>query len=102
VVNRLYGLNIVERHDVDVWHPSVRFFDIFDESDALRGQFYLDLYARSHKRGGAWMDECLAHRLTSNGLQTPVAYLTCNFSEPIGDNPALFSHDEVTTLFHEF
>jgi len=102
VVNRLYGLNIVERYDVDVWHPSVRFFDIFDESDALRGQFYLDLYARSHKRGGAWMDECLAHRLTSNGLQTPVAYLTCNFSEPIGDNPALFSHDEVTTLFHEF
>ena len=102
VVNRLYGLNIVERHDIDVWHPSVRFFDIFDESGALRGQFYLDLYARSHKRGGAWMDECLSHRLTPNGLQIPVAYLTCNFSEPIGDKPALFSHDEVTTLFHEF
>ena len=102
VVNRLYGLNIVERHDIDVWHPSVRFFDIFDESGASRGQFYLDLYARSHKRGGAWMDECLSHRLTPNGLQIPVAYLTCNFSEPIGDKPALFSHDEVTTLFHEF
>ena len=102
VVNRLYGLNIVERHDIDIWHPSVRFFDIFDESGASRGQFYLDLYARSHKRGGAWMDECLSHRLTPNGLQIPVAYLTCNFSEPIGDKPALFSHDEVTTLFHEF
>ena len=102
VVNRLYGLNIVERHDIDVWHPSVRFFDIFDESGASRGQFYLDLYARSHKRGGAWMDECLSHRLTPNGFQIPVAYLTCNFSEPIGDKPALFSHDEVTTLFHEF
>ena len=102
VVNRLYGLNIVERHDIDIWHPSVRFFDIFDESGASRGQFYLDLYARSHKRGGAWMDECLSHRLTPNGFQIPVAYLTCNFSEPIGDKPALFSHDEVTTLFHEF
>tara|TARA_B100000787_G_scaffold3669_1_gene2772 strand:+ start:509 stop:2548 length:2040 start_codon:yes stop_codon:yes gene_type:complete len=102
VVNRLYGLKIVERQDIDVWHPSVRFFDIFDAGGALRGQFYLDLYARSHKRGGAWMDECLAYRLTANGLQTPVAYLTCNFSEPIGDKPALFSHDEVTTLFHEF
>ena len=102
VVNRLYGLNITERHDVDVWHPSVRFFDIFDAKGVLRGQFYLDLYARSHKRGGAWMDECLVHRQTAVGLQTPVAYLTCNFSEPVGDKPALFSHDEVTTLFHEF
>ena len=80
----------------------MRFFDIFDANGALRGQFYLDLYARSHKRGGAWMDECLVHRQTTVGLQTPVAYLTCNFSEPVGDKPALFSHDEVTTLFHEF
>ncbi len=102
VVNRLYGLTITERHDVDVWHPSVRFFDIFDAEGGLRGQFYLDLYARSHKRGGAWMDECLVHRQTAVGLQTPVAYLTCNFSEPLGDKPALFTHDEVTTLFHEF
>ncbi|MBT3504175.1 MAG: oligopeptidase A [Piscirickettsiaceae bacterium] len=102
VVNHLYGLTISERHDVDVWHPAVRFFDIFDAEGALRGQFYLDLYARNHKRGGAWMDECLVHRQTTVGLQTPVAYLTCNFSEPVGDKPALFSHDEVTTLFHEF
>ncbi|HEC58823.1 MAG TPA: oligopeptidase A [Methylophaga sp.] len=102
VVNRLYGLDIKERHDIDVWHKDVRFFDIFDEKGELRGQFYLDLYARNHKRGGAWMDECHVRRQTEAGIQTPVAFLTCNFSEPLGDKPALFSHDEVTTLFHEF
>ncbi len=102
VVNKLYGLTIVERHDVDVWHEDVRFFDIFDVDGQLRGQFYLDLYARQHKRGGAWMDECKVRRQTAIGMQTPVAYLTCNFSEPLGDKPALFTHDEVTTLFHEF
>jgi len=102
VVNRLYGLDIKERHDMDVWHKDVRFFDIFDGNGELRGQFYLDLYARNHKRGGAWMDECHVRRQTEAGIQTPVAFLTCNFSEPLGDKPALFSHDEVTTLFHEF
>lgn len=102
VVNRLYGLDIKERHDVDTWHKDVRFFDIFDADNELRGQFYLDLYARNHKRGGAWMDECLVRRQTDDGIQTPVAFLTCNFSEPVGDKPALFTHDEVTTLFHEF
>ena len=102
VVNKLYGLEITERHDVDVWHKDVRFFDIFDANGELRGQFYLDLYARNHKRGGAWMDECLVRRQTAEGIQTPVAFLTCNFSEPVGDKPALFTHDEVTTLFHEF
>jgi oligopeptidase A len=102
VVNRLYGLNITERTDVDTWHKDVRFFDIHDAQGELRGQFYLDLYARQHKRGGAWMDECLVRRKTQGGIQTPVAFLTCNFSEPVGDKPALFTHDEVTTLFHEF
>jgi len=102
VVNRLYGLDIKERNDMDVWHKDVRFFDIFDGKGELRGQFYLDLYARNHKRGGAWMDECHVRRQTEAGIQTPVAFLTCNFSEPLGDKPALFSHDEVTTLFHEF
>ncbi|MDH5358105.1 MAG: oligopeptidase A [Gammaproteobacteria bacterium] len=102
VVNKLYGLEITERHDVDVWHKDVRFFNIFDSNGELRGQFYLDLYARNHKRGGAWMDECLIRRQTEQGIQTPVAFLTCNFSEPVGDKPALFTHDEVTTLFHEF
>jgi len=102
VVNRLYGLDIKERKDIDVWHKDVRFFDIFDGKGELRGQFYLDLYARQNKRGGAWMDECLVRRQTQDGIQTPVAFLTCNFSEPVGDKPALFTHDEVTTLFHEF
>ncbi|MCX4187454.1 oligopeptidase A [Methylophaga sp. OBS4] len=102
VVNKLYGLEITERTDVDTWHKDVRFFEIRDAESELRGQFYLDLYARQHKRGGAWMDECLVRRKTADGIQTPVAFLTCNFSEPVGDKPALFTHDEVTTLFHEF
>jgi oligopeptidase A len=80
----------------------VRFYEIKDAAGKLRGRFYLDLYARPHKRGGAWMDDCIARRMTISGPQTPVAYLTCNFSPPIGDDPALFTHDEVITLFHEF
>lgn len=102
VVERLYGLQISPVEGVDVWHPDVRFYEIRDADGKLRGQFYLDLYARPHKRGGAWMDECISRRITRDGLQTPVAYLTCNFSPPIGDRPALFTHDEVITLFHEF
>ena len=102
VVKRLYGLKISEKQQQEVWHPAVRFFEIFDKKGQLRGQFYLDLYARQHKRGGAWMDECKVKRQTESGVETPVAYLTCNFSEPVGDKPALLTHDEVTTLFHEF
>ncbi|EOB6777458.1 oligopeptidase A [Vibrio cholerae] len=103
VLSRLFGMQVKERQGVDVWHESVRFFDIFDAQGTLRGSFYLDLYAREHKRGGAWMDECRVRRTTdSDALQTPVAYLTCNFNRPVGDKPALFTHDEVTTLFHEF
>lgn len=103
VVNRLFGITVTERKGVDVWHESVRFYDIFDESGELRGSFYFDLYAREHKRGGAWMDDCVGRRRTLSGdLQKPVAFLTCNFNKPIGDKPALFTHDEVITLFHEF
>ncbi len=102
VLSRLFGMQVKERQGVDVWHESVRFFDIFDAQGTLRGSFYLDLYAREHKRGGAWMDECRVRRTTDSALQTPVAYLTCNFNRPVGDKPALFTHDEVTTLFHEF
>jgi oligopeptidase A len=103
VVKRVFGMQVVERQGVDVWHESVRFFDIFDSQDELRGSFYLDLYAREHKRGGAWMDECRVRRETLSGeIQSPVAYLTCNFNKPVGDKPALFTHDEVVTLFHEF
>ena len=103
VVSRLYGLVITERHDVDVWHSDVRYFDIHDSNNQYRGSFYLDLYARAGKRGGAWMDECRVKRRRSDGsLQSPIAYLTCNFSGPVDDQPACFTHDEVVTLFHEF
>lgn len=103
VVKRIYGITAKERKDVDVYHPDVRFFDLFDESGELRGSFYLDLYAREHKRGGAWMDDCVSQmRLADGTLQKPVAYLTCNFNRPLNGKPALFTHDEVTTLFHEF
>ncbi|MFP1872741.1 oligopeptidase A [Lonsdalea quercina] len=103
VVNRIYGITAKERKDVDVWHPEVRFFDLFDESGELRGSFYLDLYARENKRGGAWMNDCVSRMRLANGeLQKPVAYLTCNFNRPVNGKPALFTHDEVTTLFHEF
>lgn len=102
VVNQLYGLRIQSRDNVDTWHPDVRFFDIYDENDELRGGFYLDLYARARKRGGAWMDECIVRRKTGTGIQTPVAYLTCNFTPPIDSQPSLLTHDEVATLFHEF
>ena len=101
-VSRLFGLKIVEQTEFDRWHKDVRFFDIFDETGEHRGSFYLDLYARTGKRGGAWMDDCRVRRNTPHGLQKPVAYLTCNFNGPVDGKPALFTHDEVTTLFHEF
>ncbi|SUI90759.1 oligopeptidase A [Shewanella morhuae] len=101
-VSRLFGLKIVEQTEFDRWHKDVRFFDIFDETGEHRGSFYLDLYARTGKRGGAWMDDCRVRRQTAHGLQKPVAYLTCNFNGPVDGKPALFTHDEVTTLFHEF
>ena len=102
VIDKLYGMSVKERTDVDTWHEDVQFFEIIDSDGNLRGQFYLDLYARNQKRGGAWMDECIVRKRSANDIQTPVAYLTCNFSPPIGDDPALFTHDEVITLFHEF
>jgi len=103
VVHRLFGLTITEKSDIDTWHKDVKFFKVHDRNNNLRGSFYLDLYARAKKRGGAWMDDCKSRRETTNGdIQFPVAYLTCNFNKPIGDKPALFTHDEVVTLFHEF
>ena len=99
VVECLYGVSI-EPDSAPAWHPDVRFFRIVRNGE-LVGQFYLDLYARDTKRGGAWMDEAIARRRVTQGVQRPVAYLTCNFSAPVGDKPALFTHDEVITLFHE-
>ena len=101
LVETLYGLAIREAQ-APVWHESVKFFDIRDRTGELVGQFYLDLYARSNKRGGAWMDDAITRRRTRAGIQTPVAYLNCNFAPPVGGKPALLTHDEVITLFHEF
>jgi len=101
VVETIFGLR-VEPDQAEVWDPAVRFFRINDLHGNLLGQFYLDAYARETKRGGAWMDEAISRRRLGAGVQTPVAYLTCNFSAPVGGKPALFTHDEVLTLFHEF
>ncbi|GLS90697.1 oligopeptidase A [Psychromonas marina] len=103
VVNRLFGLEIKEQLEFDRWHKDVRFFHIYDQHETHLGSFYLDLYAREFKRGGAWMNDCRVRRRKMDGsLQLPVAYLTCNFTKPVGDQPALFTHNEVVTMFHEF
>ncbi len=102
VVEKLYGFSIQELEGVDVWHPDVSCYEIRDAQGDIRGRFYLDLYARPKKRGGAWMDECIARRKLQGQVQIPVAFLTCNFTPPTGGDPALLTHDEVITLFHEF
>jgi oligopeptidase A len=103
VVKKLFGLSITQKQGIDVWHDDVKFYEIVDKAGRKRGSFYLDLYAREKKRGGAWMDVCVGRTQKANGaIQLPVAYLTCNFNGPVGDNPALFTHNEVVTLFHEF
>jgi oligopeptidase A len=101
LIETLYGLQI-KAASAPAWHDDVRFFDIRNQQGQLVGQFYLDLYARNSKRGGAWMDDAITRRRLTSGIQTPVAYLNCNFSAPIGGKPAVFTHDEVITLFHEF
>jgi len=102
VAQRLFGIAITAVEGIDSWHPEVRFYEIRDRAGALRGQFYLDLYARPHKRGGAWMDGCIDRLFTDRCDQIPVAFLTCNFTPPVGEKPSLLTHDEVQTLFHEF
>jgi oligopeptidase A len=105
VAETLYQVKIIPSR-APVWHDEVRFFDIREASGAssspLVGQFYIDLYARETKRGGAWMDDAITRRRKGSSIQSPVAYLNCNFSRPVGGKPALFTHDEVLTLFHEF
>jgi len=102
VVRRLYGVHIEPVEGVDTWHPDVRYYCITDADGAERGGFYLDLYARPDKRGGAWMDDCVTRMSLGGVTELPVAFLTCNLSPPVEDRPALFTHDEVLTLFHEF
>ncbi|CAH1042612.1 oligopeptidase A [Halomonas sp. TD01] len=101
VVERLYGVRVEAAPDAPSYHSDVQYFRITEQGKPIAG-FYLDLYARESKRGGAWMADCRVRRQTENGLQLPVAFLTCNFTAPVGDKPALLTHDEVTTLFHEF
>jgi len=102
VAERLFAIRIEEVFGVETWHPDVRFFEIRDDNGELRGQFYLDPYARPKKRGGAWMDVCTSRFHTSRFDQIPVAYLVCNLPPPVGGRPSLITHDEVQTLFHEF
>ena len=104
VIETLYGLKVSPAL-AQAWHKDVRFFDLVDPAGALVGQFYLDLYARDAKRGGAWMDDAINRRRKHDGVdgvQRPVAFLTCNFAAPVGEKPALFTFDDVITLFHEF
>lgn len=103
IVNKTFGINVKQIHSFDTWHDSVQLFEVIDKDNLLRGKFYLDLYARPKKRQGAWMDDAIGRRKKVDAsLQTPVAYITCNFRPGMGDEPALLTHDEVVTLFHEF
>jgi oligopeptidase A len=101
VIETIYSVKIAEG-SASAWHKDVRYFKVIDADETLIGEFFLDLYARENKRGGAWADTARSRRVVGGHLQTPVAYLTCNFPSPVGDKPALFSHDDVITLFHEF
>ncbi len=103
IVHRLFNIQIKPVQNADVWHSSVECYALYTESGELQSIFYFDLYARNNKRGGAWMDEYQSRFKKPNGeIQIPIAYVTCNFSEPVGDQPSLLTHDEVVTLFHEF
>ena len=102
LTQRLYGITVGERADVSVWHPSVRYYDLKDARGQTVAGFYLDPYSRTEKRSGAWMDECVIAKALPSGKALPVAQLVCNFTAPVGGAPSLLTHDEVTTLFHEF
>ncbi len=103
ITQKLYGLNFKKLVNVEVWHKDVDCYAIYDEQQQVRSYFYLDLYARPNKRGGAWMDEyCVRRRRVDGSIQYPVAYVNCNFQAPLHDTPALLTHDDVSTLFHEF
>ncbi len=102
VAERLFGVRIRERPGAPVWHPDARLFDIENNRGEAVGSFYLDAYARPNKRSGAWMDECVGRKRLASGEALPVAYLVCNFLPPGGEHPALLTHDDVLTLFHEF
>jgi oligopeptidase A len=101
IVKRLFSIDIKPIQEFDTYHPDVRFYQIQVDGQPA-AYFYLDMFARENKKGGAWMADCRVRRKTEKGIQLPVAFLTCNFTPPVGDKPSLLTHDEVTTLFHEF
>jgi oligopeptidase A len=102
ITGRVFGVALKRRDDVDVWHPDVRYYDLIDGNGRVFAGAYVDLYARSGKRGGAWMDVCLNRFRRGAQTQLPVAFLTCNFAPPTATTPSLLTHDDVLTLFHEF
>ena len=102
IVANVFGVSLRERAGVEVWHPDVRFYDVLDASGNVIAGGYVDLYTRTGKRGGAWMDVCRSRFYNGHETRLPIAYLTCNFAPPGADRPTLLTHDEVTTLFHEF
>jgi oligopeptidase A len=102
VAERLYGVQIAERSGVSVWHPQVRYFEVRSRGGATLASFYLDPYARAHKRSGAWMDDCVGRKQLGGTLTLPVAYLVCNSLPPQDGQEARLTHDDVVTLFHEF
>jgi len=102
VLERLYGIRVVEEQNVDRWQSEVRYYTLINGHNQEIGGFFIDLYARPNKRSGAWMDECILRKQSGRTLQIPVAHLVCNFTPPASDQPALLSHDEVVTVFHEF
>ena len=101
LVERLYGVRVEER-PASVWHASVRYYDLLDSAGKPFAGFYLDPYSRTEKRSGAWMDECVVRKALPSGAALPIAQLVCNFTAPVNGRPSLLTHDEVTTLFHEF
>jgi oligopeptidase A len=103
LVNKLYGMTIEEVKGVDVWHQDVQCYCIIDEQNKVRGYVYTDLFARPNKHSGAWMDSLQSRRkLDDDSVQLPIATLTCNFAKASANKPAMLSHEEVITLFHEF
>jgi len=102
IVSRVFGATLRERDGVETWHPDVRYYDVLDADGRVRAGCFVDLYTRTGKRGGAWMDVCRSRFVAGGAAQLPIAYLTCNFAPPVGDKPSLLTHDDATTLFHEF
>jgi oligopeptidase A len=102
LIETLYRVRVQERENIDRYHPDVRYFDILEIDGTPRAGFYIDLHARPKKRGGAWMDDCIGRKRLDAASALPVAYLVCNFTPPVGQQPSLLTHSEVVTLFHEF